>query len=74
MNPAYQRALAQLDELMADIRKQAAASCSTAEREDLTLTRLNALKHSLRPEHSRAIADINRYHQRHFHFHTHEHH
>ena len=35
MNPAYQRALAQLDELMADIRKQAAASCSTAEREDL---------------------------------------
>jgi hypothetical protein len=28
MNPAYQRALAQLDELMADIRKQAAASCS----------------------------------------------
>ena len=41
---------------------------------DLTLTRLNALKHSLRPEHSRAIADINRHHQRHFHFHTHEHH
>lgn len=72
MNPAYQRALAQLDELMAHILKQAAASCTTAEQEDLTLTRLNTLKHSLRPEHSRAIADINRYHQRHFH--THEHH
>ena len=72
MNPAYQRALAQLDELMAHILKQAAASCTTAEQEDLTLTRLNTLKHSLRPEHGSAIADINRYHQRHFH--THEHH
>ena len=72
MNPAYQRALAQLDELMAHILKQAAASCTTAEQEDLTITRMNILKHSLRPEHSGAIADINRYHQRHFH--THEHH
>ena len=72
MNPAYQRALAQLDELMAHILKQAAASCTTAEHEDFTLTRLNTLKHSTRPEHRRAIADINRYHQRHFH--THEHH
>ncbi|MDO5638663.1 MAG: branched-chain amino acid ABC transporter [Neisseria sp.] len=65
MNQPYQRALQQIDALMAHFRSEGEVSCAVAEQEDSILIRLNDLKHALKPEDTDAINQINLYHQRH---------
>ncbi|VEJ20925.1 branched-chain amino acid ABC transporter [Neisseria animaloris] len=65
MNPDYQRALQQLDELMVFFRSTGEVSCTVAEQEDIILIKLNSLKHTLKPEDTRAIHNIDRYYRRH---------
>ncbi len=67
MHNAYQQALQQIDELIAHLRSHSSSSCSLAEQEDAVLVKLNALKHSLRPDNTQAFTNIQRYHHRTFH-------
>lgn len=61
----YQRALKQLNELIAHFRSQDEVSCAVAEAEDRLLIKLADLKIDLKPHHTQDIANINLFYQRH---------
>lgn len=61
----YQRALTQLDELIAHFRSKDQVSCALAEQEDRLLIRLAGLKTDLKPHHTKDIATINLLYRRH---------
>lgn len=61
----YQRALAQLDELITHFRSNGEVSCTVAEAEDRLLIKLADLKIDLKPDHHQDIAAINAFYHRH---------
>ncbi|MDO4997224.1 MAG: branched-chain amino acid ABC transporter [Neisseria sp.] len=65
---AYQTALTQLDELIAQLRAQQSAVCTIAEQEDLTLLRLTQLRDTLQTNDTQAFERIHRYYQQHKHY------
>ena len=67
MNSNYQRALRQITALITHFCNRNDTGCAIAEQQDLILTRLDSLQHTLRPDDTQAIDTINQYSRRHIH-------
>lgn len=60
------RALQQIEDIIAHLRAKQSADCSLAEAEDTELVRLNTLRFTLQPDNERMFRTIAELHRRYF--------